>query len=71
MRDAKTKAEALAREGEVKLGKPISISDTGYSATPRFYDSEAFKGAEVSTPIEPGLLEVTVTVTVVYAIEKE
>ena len=72
MRDAKTKAEALAGEGEVKLGKPISISDTGYSATPRFYDSEeAFKGAEVSTPVEPGLLEITVTVTVIYAIEKE
>lgn len=70
MKDARTKAEALASEGEVKLGKPISISDTAYSARPSFYDSDAPKGAEVSTPVEPGLLKVTVTVTVVYAIEK-
>jgi uncharacterized protein YggE len=69
MKDAKDRAEMLAKEGEVKLGKPVSISDTVYFASPNFYDSEAIKGGEMSTPVEPGLLKVTVTVTVVYAIE--
>ena len=73
MKDARDKAETLAKEGGVKLGKPISISDTAYSTSSRFYDSdEAIKGGfEIETPVEPGLLEVTVTVTVVYAIENE
>ncbi|MFQ6039277.1 MAG: SIMPL domain-containing protein [Candidatus Poribacteria bacterium] len=73
MKDAKAKAEILAREGEVRLGKPISISDTIHYVRPDFYDSERMpaKGGEISTPVEPGLLEVTVTVSVVYSIEEE
>ena len=69
MKDARDRAEILAKEGEVKLGKPISISDTVYSTNPSAYDSEAVKGGE-TTPVEPGLLKVTVTVTVVYTIEE-
>jgi len=72
MKDARAKADSLAREGGAQLGKLISVSDTGYSTSPRFYDSEdAIKGGGIATPVEPGLLEVTVTVTVVYAIEEE
>jgi uncharacterized protein YggE len=70
VKNAQAKAESLAEEGGVKLGKPISISDTTYSTTPRFYDGEEAVKGEITTPIEPGLLEVSVTVTVLYAIEE-
>jgi uncharacterized protein YggE len=73
MKDARARAEMLAREGEVKLGKPISISDTIQFDRPNFSDEAIVpgKGIEASTPFEPGLLEVTVAVSVVYDIDEE
>lgn len=67
MKDAKARAETLAEESGVKLGKPISISESMKFPSPVRYGDYAEEA--ITTPIEPGQLEVTVTVTVIYEIE--
>jgi len=66
MKDAYAKAEALAEQGDVELGKPISISESMGYPIPSSFDKERLTS---TTPIEPGQLEITVTVTVIYDIE--
>ncbi len=67
MEDARRKAEVLARESGVKLGKPISISETIYLPPKSGY----YGGREGAvTPIQPGTLEVKVSVSVIYSIEE-
>ncbi len=68
MKDAKTKAQTLAELGEVKLGKAVSISEAA-GGSPIYYDSGSVPSREGSTPIQPGELEIKVTVIVVYEIE--
>ena len=67
MRNAQAKAQTLAREGGVTLGKPISISEAGSS----FVSQPFARGLaeDVATPIESGQLQVTVRVNVVYEFE--
>jgi uncharacterized protein YggE len=63
--DARRKAEVAAAAAELKLGKVLEISE-GYG-----YVSAAAKSAvfsNVVTPIHPGDLEVTASVTVTYEI---
>jgi len=69
VKDAQTKAERLADLAGVKLGKPISISESG--AAPPMPSREALLGGAASdvSPIEPGEMEVTLDVQVLYAIE--
>ena len=72
MQDAHAKAQTLATEGGVTLGKPISISESGDFYVPRPASLEfafADDAAAVETPIQSGQLQVTVTVNVVYEIE--
>ena len=73
MGDAQTKAQTLATEGGVTLGKPISISESGdfYVPQPTYFDDFAFaaEAAAVDTPIQSGQLQITVTVNVIYEIE--
>jgi uncharacterized protein YggE len=71
MADAKAKAEQLAKAGGVKLGKPLSISES-QSTSPQPVERAA--GAlqpapDVSTPIEPGQNSVVVYVNVRWSIE--
>lgn len=69
IRDAKAKAEALAEEGGVKLGRPIIISESVFLPVK---EERYFKGGvpeEASTPIAPGTLEFRVTVYVTFEIE--
>lgn len=70
--DAKAKAETLARSAGVTIGEAMNISETGY-APPVFYDKSAnsFAGPATgeSTPIQPGELDVTVDVSITWAIE--
>lgn len=71
--DARSRAEVLADAGGVSLGDPIAISETGFE-TPVFYPEagradDAAGGAAPLTPIEPGELDVTISVTVRFAIE--
>lgn len=70
MKDAQAKAESLAKQGGIKLGKPISISENiGFVPPPIFFDKAAVGRAEVATPIQPGQLKITITVSVIYDIE--
>ncbi len=68
MKDAHAKAQTLAELGDVELGDPISISEGSGVSYPKYasFDEERSLGA---TPIEPGQLEITVTVAVIYEIE--
>ena len=71
-KDAEAKARTLADAHGVKLGKPVTITETTSGGTsPMFYAEAAFAddGARASTPIETGQLTVTVNITVVYEFE--
>ena len=72
MQDAAAKAQTLATEGGVTLGKPISISESGDYYPPGPINLEfalAADAAAVETPIQSGQLQITVTVNVTYEIE--
>jgi uncharacterized protein len=68
MDDAKEKATQLAHSAGVKVGSPISITESAYYSVDnsdiQYIDSEA----RVTTSISAGQLTVSVTVQVVYAI---
>jgi uncharacterized protein len=70
--DAKARAQRLADTAGVKLGKAIAISETNYTPPgPLIYGADAAAGTakQTSTPIEPGTLDVDLTVQVTFAIE--
>lgn len=72
MQDAQAKAQTLATEGGVTLGKPISISESGDYYPPGPVNLEfafAADAAAVETPIQSGQLQIRVTVNVTYEIE--
>jgi uncharacterized protein YggE len=74
MANARAKADQLAHDAGVALGKPISIdeSDTGGVTPVRALDAApqaAPAGQAASTPIQPGQLRVTTNVRVVWAIQ--
>ena len=70
MEDAEAKAKQLADLGDVKLGKPISITESGDSTPPVIYRdyAESATPDAAGTAISPGELEVSLTVQVVYSI---
>ena len=70
MANAEAKAQQLADLGGVVLGKPIAISEGAVSSPPVFFDARAFaETADAApTPIEPGQLELSVSVQVTYEI---
>ena len=69
MANANDTATQLAKLAGVKLGKPISISES--SSTPPYpvYSKDAIAGSSSSTPISAGTLDITLDVQVVYAIQ--
>jgi uncharacterized protein YggE len=70
--DAQRKAEQIADEAGIKLGKPIYITE-GMVYTPSvrdvLYKAEGAVPSEVTTPITAGELEYQVTVQIVYEID--
>ena len=69
--DAKEKAEQLASQAGVKLGKAIYITESFYyPPTPRYGGvmMEAAAPAMAPTPISPGETEITLNVEIAYAI---
>jgi uncharacterized protein YggE len=69
--DAKAKAQTLASATGVSVGDPISISETATNI-PITYDralSGAAPEAAPATPIEPGTQDVTINVSVTWAIK--
>jgi uncharacterized protein YggE len=71
MQNARAKADQLARDSGVSLGRPLAIdeSDTGGVTPVRAVAPQAAAPAAVSTPIQPGELQVQTTVRVVWAIQ--
>ena len=73
VKDAEAKAQTLAKASGVRLGEPITITESTYFEGPPipFATAEAAfdDAARSSTPIAPGELAVTVNVAVVYEIE--
>jgi uncharacterized protein YggE len=72
MQNARAKAEQLARDGGVSLGRPISIEESDAGTTPvaaRAPAPAAAFSAAPPTPIQPGELTVQTQVRVVYAIQ--
>ena len=70
---AKEKAKAVARAGDFRLGRLLSIQEGGFPYLPVYERADiGFGGAApsaVSAPaIEPGSQEVKVSVTLVYEI---
>ncbi len=72
MADAKAKAEQMAADGGVKLGKPTYISESSYYPplpTQMAYDSgRSTMASAVVTPVSAGEMEITVNVQVAYSI---
>ena len=71
MNQAKAKAQQLAELGGVTLGAPVSIIETsGNVQLPPYYFAGANEAADYQkTSIQPGELEITVSVQVTYAVQ--
>lgn len=68
MEDAQRRAQALAEQAGVELGKPIRIDESGYNV-PIFTRGEFDAAAgTASVPVAPGELELTAQVDVIYEI---
>lgn len=65
--DARARAEALAAKAGLTLGGPIAIVESGSSVPGPLYD-RAMGAAEADVPIEPGIDEITATLTVTFSI---
>ncbi|MBI3040162.1 MAG: SIMPL domain-containing protein [Chloroflexi bacterium] len=73
MAEAKAKAKQLAELSGVSLGKPTYISENIQLPSPIYQTGAVFaaeKAAAVETPISPGEMEVSLSLQVVYAIQK-
>ena len=72
VKNAEAKAQTLAEASDVKLGKPVTITETTFGGSPpiAFAESAAFAAdsARSSTPVQAGELTVTVNVTIIYEI---
>ncbi len=70
VKDAEAKAQTLAEASGVKLGKPVTITETSARGDPPIAYAERAAFAEdaafSSTPIEAGELTLIVDVTIVY-----
>jgi uncharacterized protein YggE len=71
MTNARAKADQLARDAGVSLGRPITVeeSDIGGVNPVQQNAPRAALAAAPSTPIQPGQLQVSTTVRVVWAIQ--
>jgi uncharacterized protein YggE len=68
MADAKRKAELLATEGGVKLGRIASINEGG-GPEPRFQESAVAMRAAAPVPVAPGELTVRASLRVTWLLE--
>jgi uncharacterized protein len=71
MQNATNKAQQLARDAGVSLGRPTSIeeSDTGGVTPVRANVAPLAAAPAATTPIQPGELRVTTTVRVIWSIQ--
>jgi uncharacterized protein YggE len=66
--DARNRAEALAEGAGVKLGKVIRIQESSSYYGPVYARADAAVGSGAEVPLQPGELEVTAQVEVVFEI---
>ena len=71
MQNATSKAQQLARDAGVSLGRPTSVdeSDTGGVTPVRQLAAPQAAAPAATTPIQPGQLQVSTTVRVVWSIQ--
>jgi len=71
MKDARKKAEQLAKLGGVTLGQPVTISETQVNRPPQaaFAAAVGTKDAAFETPIQPGTGSVVVEISVRWALK--
>src|SRR5262249_53362150 len=73
MANARSKAEQLARDAGVSLGRPVTISESDVGGANPVQAQPANRAgvaaAVPTTPVEPGELQVQTTVRVVWAIQ--
>lgn len=67
--DSRRKAEIMAMAAGVKLGKILELSE-GYGYTSSNAPRAAFSLSAASTPVLPGEMEITASVTITYEITK-
>jgi uncharacterized protein YggE len=67
--DSRIKAEIMAKSAGVKLGKILELSE-GYGFTSSNAPRAAYSLAAATTPVFPGEMEITASVTVTYEITK-
>jgi uncharacterized protein YggE len=68
--DARTSAEAMAKAAGKSVGDVVSMSSSDAGAVPMAYSaSGTMDGSAKSVPIEPGQLDVSASVTVVFELE--
>jgi uncharacterized protein YggE len=68
VKDARQKAEALARAGGFTAGRVVAVTE-GSDERPIALESVGAAAKDAATPIEPGRQEVEATVSVSFAIE--
>lgn len=68
--DARKRAEVMAKAAGKELGEIISVSETGISIPPLYYGAErAAVAYDAKVAIEPGTLDVSASVTVVFELK--
>ncbi|MDX2152040.1 MAG: SIMPL domain-containing protein [Bryobacteraceae bacterium] len=68
---ARAEAQAMAGALGLKLGTVLSVEEGGGGGpVPMFRQAMAAQAAEVSTPVEPGTIEVRVSVVLTVALER-
>jgi uncharacterized protein YggE len=68
MDDARARAQALAAKAGVTLGGPVAIVESGGGYPVPMYDRAMAGAAEAAVPIEPGVDQISATLTVTFAI---
>ena len=71
--NARKKARSIARAGGFRLGKPVSINESGgFSISPRFFSVESSVtdsiGISPAPSIEPGSEDIVANITITYEI---
>ena len=69
MEDARSRAEVLADAAGVRVGKVLQIRETAFSYSPYWRSGMEDAADGGAVPVEPGDLEVSAQVEVVYAIK--
>lgn len=67
--DARKSAEAMAKAGGKSVGAVLSMSSSDVAAQPMPYAADALGARMKSVPIQPGQLDVTSNVTVVFELK--